>query len=255
MTLRFLLLASIACFVPLLAHAQDEAVFPVHGWLMVAATLQGSGDSPCILYNQYSDGTGLRFNIQGQDVNLVTVIYRQDLFDPGLSNTYKTILQTSGPYREVLDGYAYSRNTLTITPPDPSAFYEELKRNSRLTIAVPREQKVFNLRALAESLPDAATCSGQEKAATPAPVYNGGGTKDVHIYADLRLPKRGDPNSGTIWRASQGERLSSVMKRWSQRGGKEITWKSEEDPIIREDFVYEGSQSEALEKLYTQLTR
>ena len=156
------------------------------------------------------------------------------------------MLQTSSTFRLVTDGYAYSSNTLTITPPDAAEFYGEMKRNSRLTIAVPNDQKTFNLRSLAENLEKTKTCAFE----APEPQVVLDPTREVHIYADLSLPSRSNVAPDIVWRAERGERVSDVMKRWSEQSGRDVTWKADSNPILREDFIYEGSQDNALERLF-----
>ncbi len=243
----FYYLLALILLLPLTAQAQKASVTPVHGWLLGPSTLSDSGLQSCILFNQFSDGSGLRFTIRDEKVETITVIYRDNIFDPALSNNYKTILETSAAYRTVLDGYAYGDNTLTITPPDPSEFYGELKRNSRLTIAVPKDQRTFNLRNLAQNLERTNKCAFE----APKPQIALDETKEVRIYADLTLPKRIKLTPNDIWRVQRGERLSQVTKRWSQQSGKDLNLRASNDPILKQDFIYEGSADEALEKLFT----
>ena len=232
--------------VPGVSAAQTTSVTPVHGWLLGPSTLSGTSSQSCILFNQFSDGSGLRFNIRDEKVETITVIYRDDIFDPTLSTNYKTILETSNAFRVVLDGYAYGRNTLTITPPAAGEFFDELKRNSKLTIAVPKDQKTFNLRNLAQNLELTNNCAFSE----PKPQVVLDSTKEVHIYADLKQPRRGNINNNTVWRADRGERVKDVMERWSAQAGRDISWRDNSNPMITKEFIYEGGQEDALKKLF-----
>ena len=83
---RLLLIAALLPLVPFSVKAQSPSVTPVHGWLLGPATLNTSGKETCILFNQFSDGSGLRFNIRDEKVETITVIYRQDIFNPTLTN-------------------------------------------------------------------------------------------------------------------------------------------------------------------------
>lgn len=231
---------------PFFAAAQTTSVTPVHGWLLGPSTLTGANSQSCILFNQFSDGSGLRFNINNEKVETITIIYRDDIFDPTLSTNYKTILETSNAFRVVLDGYAYGQNTLTITPPAAGEFFDELKRNSRLTIAVAKDQKTFNLRNLAQNLELTRNCAFSE----PEPQVVLDPTKEIHIFADLRQPRRGNINNDDVWRAERGERVSNVMQRWSTQAGKDLSWRDNSDPIVTKEFVYEGRQEDALEKFF-----
>ncbi len=229
------------------AFAQLPSITPVHGWLLGPSTLAaGEEKSACILFNQFSDGSGLRFNIRDERVETITIIYRTDVFDPTVSNIYKTMLQTSTTFRQILDGHAYSSNTLTITPPDAKEFYGELKRNSRLTIAVPNNQKTFNLRSLAQNLEKTKMCAVE----APKVQTSLDTTKEIRIYADLSLPARRNINPDMIWRAERGEYISDVLKRWSEQGGRDVTWKAPHNPVLKQDFIYEGSQENALQQLF-----
>ncbi len=243
---KFLVYISLAFIIPHYAVAQTTSVTPVHGWLLGPSTLSANGPQTCILFNQFSDGSGLRFNINNEKVETITIIYRDDIFEPALTTTYKTILETSNAFRIVLDGYAYGRNTLTITPPAAEEFYDELKRNSRLTIAVPKDQKTFNLRNLAQNLDLTKNCAFEE----PKPQVVLDEAKEVYIYATLSQPKKGNVIDDIIWRAERGERASKVMERWSTQAGKDLNWRASNDPIITKEFVYEGRQEDALQKLY-----
>ena len=245
MVRKLIILIVISLF-PLTAVAQTAPVTPVHGWLIGPATQGSNSSDACLLFNSFSDGSGLRFNIRNEKVEMITVIFREDIFEPGLSNTYKTILQTSGTYRLVLDGYAYGRNTLTITPPDTEEFFGELKRNTRLTIVAPRAQKTFSLRDIAKNLEFTNSCAFSE----PEPQVALDPTKEIHIYADLSLPKRGQVINDVIWRAKRGERMSVIIDRWSQESGKNLSWLDASNPVLTKDFVYEGTVDNALEQLF-----
>ncbi|MCB9964203.1 MAG: TcpQ domain-containing protein [Rhodospirillales bacterium] len=234
-----------------MAAAQETSspLMPVHGWLMGSAALDQGEEGACLLFNQFSDGSALRLNIQGDDVRLLTIIYRNDLFDPSVSYTYQTSIETSSSFRELLDGYAYSSNTLSVTPVKGQAFFEALKHASKLVVSVSGETRTFNLKSLSAKIMQAKECGDEGKT---APVLQRGDAKEVHIYADLTLPKRKSLTPDVIWRANRGERMSQVLKRWSEKSGKEIEWRPSSDPLISSDFVFQGSQDQAMEKLFAQ---
>ena len=57
--------------VPGVSAAQTTSVTPVHGWLLGPSTLSGTSSQSCILFNQFSDGSGLRFNIRDEKVETI----------------------------------------------------------------------------------------------------------------------------------------------------------------------------------------
>lgn len=228
------------------SHAQISSVSPVHGWLMGPATLHNSGNSSCVVFNQFSDGTGLRFNIKNERIETMTLVFSELMFDPSLSVTYKTLIETTGNFKNIIDGHAYSPNILTITPADGSLFFMDLKKNPQMTVSIPRQNITFNLRNIAESLDKTSSCNGETQATKllPEPV------KQIHIFADLTLPRRKILASQTTWRASKGELLSGVVKRWSLEGGREIKLGPIKDQSIPIDFLFQGSQDDAFKKLF-----
>lgn len=113
-----------------------DILVPTSAWLVGPSTLASSSGNapPCVMANQFNDGTLLRFSGAGQKLLAIAVSFRDGGFKAG--ETYAADLSMGGQFSTTINAEAYDASTLLIgMQGQPSAWRQlESARSMRLDV-------------------------------------------------------------------------------------------------------------------------
>lgn len=260
---------------------------PTKGWQITKTTLsQARGlqgvKLPCLMTAEYDNGFIVRLSGGGGSILAMAIDFRQSIFKQG--KRYNAAVTSAGVTKSI-EATAFAPNILLFGTRDWPSFYSTLSQGTDMVIDVEGNvmrfmmadmaggfsqlEKCFNPAAPnARAIPIGAPMTPTTPVApAPSVVANNGkenweSPRKPSLSVQPRVSKNefqssdtsysGPASKAQLWKASAGETLDTVLARWGQVAGVDISWQAGAPIPVQTDFQFRGGFTQAVQILLAQ---
>jgi hypothetical protein len=255
---------------------------PTNGWQITKTSLsQGRGlqgiQLPCLMTAEYDNGFIVRLSGGGGSILAMAIDFRQSIFKQG--KQYSAAVTSAGVTKSI-EATAFAPNILLFGTRDWPSFYATLSQGTDMVIDVEGNVMRFMMADMTGGFSQLEKCFNPTESNAPAipigapmtpstPTTQASNSQESwesprkpSLSEQPRVSKNefqssdtsysGPASKAQLWKASAGETLDTVLARWGQVAGVDVSWQAGAPIPVQSDFQFRGGFTQAVQTLMAQ---